>query len=206
MLADRVVRGAVAAQALWGVGVTGVSVVTPLVHQRDLGLGPAGAAVPLVAVAAALIVTAPLTPRLCLRYGQAAVAAAGLVVVAVGLGAIAAVGHLPVLWPRLPGLVLVGVGSAGAVPLTTLALDAAGRAAGAVSGLLGTAREFAGAIGVALVAAVATSAAGYTAALAAAALAQLAAAVCVRTLCSPDKAPKETAHPTDKVVAGRKRR
>ncbi|GGS60913.1 MFS transporter [Actinokineospora fastidiosa] len=205
LLASRTVRVTVVAQALWGLGVTGVSVVTPLVHQRWLGLGPAEAALPLAAVAGALILAAPFVPRLSRAHGQAAVAAGGLAVVAAGLVAIAAVDHIPLLWPRMPGLVLIGIGSAATVPLTTLALDAAGeRAAGAVSGLLGAAREFAGALGVALIALVVAAAdlvSGYTWALAAAAAGQLAAAALVWTLCPLDKPSRNSAHQADKSTA-----
>ena len=180
---DRVFRSVLGVQALWGLGVTGVCVVTPLVHQRWLGLGPADAALPLAAVAASLILTAPWVPGVAERVGAAKAVAGGLVVVAVGLIGVAAVNEIPALWPRLPGLVLVGVGSAFTVPLTTLALDAAGESlAGVASGLLSAAREFAGALGVAAVAVLmggtaAELADGYTAALVAAAASQIGAAL-----------------------------
>ncbi|SDD99344.1 MFS transporter [Actinokineospora iranica] len=178
-------RGALLVQTLWGLGVTGITVVTPLVHQRWLGLGPAEAALPLAAVAAALILTAPWVPKAQARLGAPATVAGGLVVVGVGLAAVAAVNHLPSVGPRLPGLLLVGIGSAFTVPLTTMALDSADdRLAGAASGVLSAAREFAGALGVALVAVLIAGAAdgpamaqGYTRALLVAAALQLAAAV-----------------------------
>lgn len=177
-----VFRTALTVQLLWGLGVTGVCVVTPLAHQRILGLGPADAALPLVAVAAALIVAAPWVPRVLAAVGHGRTVAGGLVLVALGLVMVAAVNHLPLVWPRLPGLVLVGIGSAFTVPLTSLALDVVGDdQAGAASGLLSSTREFAGALGVAAVAVLAGGevealAAGYTDALIAAAVLQLAAA------------------------------
>ncbi|SDJ50579.1 drug resistance transporter, EmrB/QacA subfamily [Actinokineospora alba] len=177
-----VFRTALVVQLLWGLGVTGVCVVTPLAHQRILGLGPADAALPLVAVAVALIVTAPWVPRVLAALGPGATVASGLVLVAAGLIMVAVVNHVPLVWPRLPGLVLVGIGSAFTVPLTTLALDVAGDdQTGAASGLLSSTREFAGALGVAAVAVlmggrVDAFAAGYTDALIAAAVLQLAAA------------------------------
>ncbi|WP_436497485.1 MFS transporter [Actinokineospora sp. HUAS TT18] len=180
---DRVFRSVLVVQALWGLGVTGVCVVTPLVHQRWLGLGPADAALPLVAVAASLILTAPWVSAVVSAVGEARAVAGGLVVVAVGLVGVAAVNEITALWPRLPGLVLVGVGSAFTVPLTTLALNAAGdRLAGAASGLLSAVREFAGALGVAAVAVLAGATAGelaggYTVALVAAAALQVGAAL-----------------------------
>jgi MFS family permease len=183
LMGNHTFRTALLVQMLWGLGVTGVCVVTPLVHQRWLGLGPADAALPLVAVAAALIVTAPWVPRVLAVFGPARTIAGGLLLVAIGLGMIAAVNHLPLLWPRLPGLVLVGFGSAFTVPLTTLALDVAGDdLAGAASGMLSSSREFAGALGVATVAVLiggdlAALADGYTRALIVAGALQVVAAV-----------------------------
>ncbi|CRK57471.1 transmembrane efflux protein [Alloactinosynnema sp. L-07] len=180
---DKVFRSVLVVQALWGLGVTGVCVVTPLVHQRWLGLGPADAALPLVAVAASLILTAPWVPAVLSAVGEAKAVSGGLIVVALGLVEVAAVNEIALLWPRLPGLILIGVGSAFTVPLTTLALEVAGeRLAGAASGLLSAAREFAGALGVAAVAVFVGGTAGelangYTAALVAAAVLQVGAAL-----------------------------
>ncbi|EWC61579.1 putative transmembrane efflux protein [Actinokineospora spheciospongiae] len=154
LIANPVFRTALIIQSLWGLGVTGVTVVTPLVHQRWLGLDPATAALPLVAVAFALVFTAPFVPRVLARFGPSRTVGGGMLVVALGLVLVAVVNGSPAVLPRLPGLVLIGFGSAFTVPLTTTALDVVeDRVAGVASGVLSAAREFAGALGVALTAA-----------------------------------------------------
>jgi MFS family permease len=167
--------------SLWGVGIGGVVFFTPLRYQNGLGLSPQAAALPLVLVAVALIVTAPLVPHALKRLGPQWTIAGGLVLVAAGLAWLAAVDHLPGLGPRLVGLLVLGVGSACTTPLTALALDRADAAiAGAASGVLTASRELAGALGVALFGLVVSLAgadlAGYRTGLVAAALLQFAGA------------------------------
>jgi MFS family permease len=168
--------------SLWGVGIGGVVFFTPLRYQEGLGLSPQEAALPLVLVAVALIVTAPLVPHAVRRLGPQWTIAGGLVLVAAGLAWLAAVDHLPGLGSRLAGLLVLGVGSACTTPLTALALDRADTTiAGAASGVLTASRELASALGVALFGlvmslAAADAMAGYRTGLLAAALLQLAGA------------------------------
>lgn len=167
--------------SLWGVSIAGVVFFTPLRYQDGLGLSPQAAALPLVLVAVALIVTAPLVPHALSRFGPQWTIASGLVLVAAGLAWLAAVDHLPGLGPRLVGLLVLGVGSACTTPLTALALDRAdAEIAGAASGVLTASRELAGALGVALFGLVVSLAganlAGYRTGLLAAALLQFAGA------------------------------
>lgn len=165
--------------SLWGVGIGGVVFFTPLRYQDGLGLSPQAAALPLVLVAVALIVTAPLVPHVLTRIGPQWTIAGGLVLVAAGLVWLAIVDHLPGMGPRLVGLLVLGVGSACTTPLTALALDRAdAEIAGAASGVLTASRELAGALGVALFGLVVSlagveSLAGYRTGLLAAALLQL---------------------------------
>jgi predicted MFS family arabinose efflux permease len=156
--------------SLWGVGIGGVVFFTPLHYQDGLGLSPQTAALPLVLVAVALIVTAPFVPRLPSPQWTIA---GGLVLVAVGLAWLAAVDGATGLGPRLGGLLVLGAGSACTTPLTALALDRADAAiAGAAAGVLTASRELAGALGVALFG-LTLSLASYRAGLLAAALLQL---------------------------------
>jgi MFS family permease len=162
--------------SLWGVGIGGVVFFTPLRYQDGLGLSPQTAALPLVLVAVALIVTAPLVPHAMRRLGPEWTIAGGLVLVATGLFWLAVVDNLPGLGPRLGGLLVLGVGSACTTPLTALALDRADVSiAGAAAGVLTASRELAGALGVALFG-LTLSLASYQAGLVAAALLQLAGA------------------------------
>lgn len=176
LVADRTFVLVNVVASLWGVGIGGVVFFTPLHYQDFLGLSPQAAALPLVLVAVALIVTAPLVPHALRRLGPQWTIAAGLVLVAGGLAWLAAVDHLPGLGSRLGALLVLGVGSACTTPLTALALDRADASvAGAASGVLTASRELAGALGVALFG-LTLSLTGYRAGLLAAALLQLAGA------------------------------
>ncbi|MCP2256459.1 Major Facilitator Superfamily protein [Streptoalloteichus tenebrarius] len=194
LLRERAFSQANGVLLLWGMGTSGVVFATPLVHQEFLGMSPSAASLPLTAVAGAVIVTTPLVPVLSRRWGPGRTVAAGMAVVAAGMGALAAVSHIPEVGPRLVGLVVVGVGSALTTPLTAHALDAVAEDdAGTASGLLTAAREVSGALGIAVtglvVSLVGASRAdegvpagpalthGYTAALVLAAVSQLAGAV-----------------------------
>ncbi len=155
---NRVFAGSLALQLLWGLGISGIFFFTPLLHQEFLGLGPVGAGLPLVGVAVAVAAATPLVPVAVARAGPHRTVAAGLAVVGAGLLALAAVNHVPQLWPRVPGLVLIGAGSAFTVPMTSHALDVvAERYSGTASGLLTAARELSSALGVAVIGAVLTS-------------------------------------------------
>ena len=176
LVADRPFVLVTVVASLWGVGIGGVVFFTPLRYQDGLGLSPQTAALPLVLVAVALIVTAPLVPHALRRLGPEWTIAGGLVLVAAGLFWLAVVDHLPGLAPRLGGLLVLGVGSACTTPLTALALDRADVSiAGAAAGVLTASRELASALGVASFGLV-LSLADYRAGLAAAALLQVAGA------------------------------
>ena len=210
---NRVFLGSLGLQLLWGLGISGIFFFTPVLHQDFVGLGPAGAGLPLAGVAVAVGAATPLVPAAVARHGPLRTVAAGLVVVGAGLLALAAVNHVPALWPRVPGLVLIGVGSAFTVPMTSHALDVVDRRyAGTASGLLTAARELSSALGVALVGAVLTAvralrleagappgaalAGGYTAGLlTAAGLTFAGALLAVRV---PGTRPAETPSPRDK--------
>ncbi|QFZ19945.1 MFS transporter [Saccharothrix syringae] len=160
-----VVRGpfaaGVAAQALWGLAVSGALFVLPLHLHRAEGFTPLGTGLFFVPAALAVVAGAPAVPLLVARFGAARTAGAGLVAVTAGLAV------LPVV--PVPGvlacLVLVGLGSALTTPLTTTALDAADeRLAGVASAAVTASRELAGALGVALVG-LAFTAAGLAAAV-----------------------------------------
>ncbi|WP_414938610.1 MFS transporter [Amycolatopsis sp. cmx-11-51] len=188
----RVFTGSLIVQLLWGLGVSGVFFFTPLLHQESLGLGPMLAGLPLVAVAVAVVAATPLVPWAVPRFGPHRTVAVGLATVAAGLLAVAAVNHVPEVLPRIPGLVLIGAGSALTTPLTSHALEVvAGKHAGTASGLLTASRELSSALGVALIGAVLTVvrtakldegpapalASGYTAGLLTAAALQLVGAI-----------------------------
>lgn len=210
---NRVFAGSLAVQVLWGLGISGIVFFTPLLHQEFLGLDPVRAGLPLALVAVAVVAATPLVPWAVARFGPHRTVAAGLAVVACGLLALAVVNHVPAVAPRVPGLVLIGAGSAFTTPLTSHALDVVPeRRSGTASGLLTAYRELSSALGVALIGAVLTTvrtirldagapagaalAAGYTAGLlAAAGLTFAGALLAVRVLRSRSAA---TSSPRDK--------
>ncbi|MFI6027774.1 MFS transporter [Amycolatopsis magusensis] len=189
---QRVFIAGLLVQLLWGLGVSGVFFFTPLLHQDSLGLSPLMAGLPLVLVALAIMAATPAVPWAVLRFGPHWTVAVGLTGVAVGLVAVALVNHIPEIPPRIPGLLLIGAGSALTTPLTSFALEVVpGEHAGTASGLLTASRELSGAVGVALIGVVLTTvraehlwqgegpalATGYTAGLYTAAALELAGAV-----------------------------
>ena len=158
---NRVFAGSLAVQVLWGLGISGVFFFTPLLHQDFLGLGPVGAGLPLALVAVAVLAATPLVPWAVTRFGPHRTVAGGLAVVGAGLLALAVVNHIPAISPRVPGMVLIGAGSAFTTPLTSHALDVvAERHSGTASGLLTASRELSSALGVALIGAVLTAVRG----------------------------------------------
>ncbi|MBB4908738.1 MFS transporter [Actinophytocola algeriensis] len=196
LVTNRVFAGSNALVLLWGLGISGIVFFTPLAYQESLGLGPADAALPLVVVAAGVIVTTPFVPMVSRALGPRHTVALGLLVLAVGLLQLAVVHDETTMAPRLLGLVLAGVGSAATAPLTTHALDQVGTGdSGTASGVLTTTRELSSALGVALIGAVLTAVAGntggaevatgYTAALVVAAVLQLAGAALALVVLRP---------------------
>ncbi|MGC7095649.1 MFS transporter [Amycolatopsis lurida] len=155
---QRVFVSGLLVQILWGLGVSGVFFFTPLLHQESLGLTPLLAGLPLVLVALAIMAATPAVPWSVTRFGPHRTVAVGLTGVALGLVAVALVNHIPEIPPRIPGLLLIGAGSALTTPLTSFALEVVpGEHAGMASGLLTASRELSGAAGVALIGAVLTT-------------------------------------------------
>ncbi len=158
LFADRRFAGALAVLLLWGLGVSGVFFFTPLLHQESLGLSPVQAGLPLILVAVGIVAVTPQVPRAVAAIGSGATISVGLVLVALGLAALAVINHIPEVAPRIPGLLLIGIGSALTTPLTSSSLELVREQdAGSASGLLTAARELSSALGVALVGAVLTA-------------------------------------------------
>jgi EmrB/QacA subfamily drug resistance transporter len=152
LVSERAFLGGVSVQLLWGLGVSGVFFFTPLLHQESLGLTPTGAGLPLVLVAVAIVAATPLVAPAVDRWGPRRTVLVGLILVSAGLLAIAVVNHVPSIPPRIPGLLLIGAGSAFTTPLTSYSLEVvATRDAGIASGALTASRELSSALGVALI-------------------------------------------------------
>src|ERR1700733_13436429 len=158
LLRERALAGGIAASVLWGAGVNGVFFFTSLFLQRAAGFSASRTGLVFVPIAVLVILVSPLAPGLVGRFGAARVSAAGLMLVAVGLAAVSLTRHDVTLLRLLPGVAIIGVGSALTVPLTSSALAAVPEArAGLAGGLLGVAREAAGLVGISVIGLIVTS-------------------------------------------------
>jgi EmrB/QacA subfamily drug resistance transporter len=191
---NQVFTGGTAAMVLWGLAVMGVYFFTSLYLQGILGFSPTTAGAVFVPLALLMAAGAPLASALTPRIGANRTVAAGFVLVAAGLLAVARLGDGTGLADLMPGFVLVGVGSGLTTPLTSTILGVLPPdRAGVASGILNAAREVSALLGVTVIGAVLTTRqataaghgatptaaflAGYTAGLLAAAVLVLAGAV-----------------------------
>jgi EmrB/QacA subfamily drug resistance transporter len=157
LLRQRAFAGGVVTQLLWGLGVSGVYFYTSQFLQNSLQLSPTEAGLTFTPVVCALFITAPFVGALARRWGDARIASSGLLLVAAGLLLVALGSHKGGLVDLLPGLAVVGAGSALALPLTTRALGASpDDLSGFAAGLFSAARELSGVFGIVLVGAVVT--------------------------------------------------
>jgi predicted MFS family arabinose efflux permease len=154
----RAFSGGLAASVLWGAGVNGVLFYTSLFLQRAAGFSATRTGLVFLPLATFVVLVAPVTPRLAARFGAARTVAVGLVLVAAGLAAVAAVRDQVTVPRLLPGLVAIGVGSALTVPLTSTALAAVPPArTGVASGVLAVAREASGLVGISVLGLIVTA-------------------------------------------------
>ena len=121
--------------------------------QLVRGATPLKAAVEVLPMAAALMATARLTPRLTARFGTRRVCAAGLSVLAAGLAIVSQLQADTSYWPLAAGLIVLGVGMGAAMTPATSAITEALPAAqqGVGSALNDLSREVGGALGIAVI-------------------------------------------------------
>jgi len=166
---SRNLSGANAVQMLMLAGMLGVFFLGALYLQRVLAFGPL--AIGLAFMPAALgisVLSLNISPRLSVRFGAREVLLGGLVLAAAGLALLVRVpvdGHY--LVDMMPGMLLIGVGvGLSFPPLMTLAMAGVAPAdSGLASGLVNTSAQVGGALGLAVLA---TLASGRTDALLAA--------------------------------------
>lgn len=155
---QRTLAGANVVAALAGAGATSVFFFTSLYLQQVLGFDPLATGFAFVPLALAIVVGANVASALVTRYGAGTVLTGGLLVLAVSflwLGRIDAGGSYlgDVLFPSL--LAGLGVG-ASVVPATIAAVGALPpEKAGLASGLITTAQQVGGALGLATLVAIA---------------------------------------------------
>jgi EmrB/QacA subfamily drug resistance transporter len=155
LFANRVFSGGTASQVIWGLGINGVFFFTSLFLQDVLELSPTVAGTMFVPLAVALVLFVPVSPVLATRVGVHWTVGSGMTLVAAGLVGVSFVGRGDSAWLLVPGLVLIGVGSALTTPLTSAVLEVVPEAKAGVAGaVISVAREVSGVLGIALTGAI----------------------------------------------------
>src|SRR6516225_8660786 len=127
--------------------------------QGVRGDSPLVAALSVLPLAAAMLPTGRITPKLAARFGARAVCAAGLVLAAAGLVVISRVGTSSSYWLLLAGLIPLGIGMGAAMTPATAAITEGLPAAqqGVGSALNDLSREVGGALGIAVIGSIVTA-------------------------------------------------
>jgi predicted MFS family arabinose efflux permease len=159
VLRSRLVAGANAAHVLLVGAMFGFQFLVTLYFQRVLGYSPAQAGLAVLPVALG-IGTLSLTvfPRVQRRHGERAALVAGLPAIAAGLALLARVPvHGDYLTDVAPSILLFAVGGGLALPaiMTVAMAGATPQTAGVASGLINTSQQVGGALGLAILAALA---------------------------------------------------
>ncbi len=127
--------------------------------QLVRGATPLLAAVEVLPLAATMMPTSRLAPRLADRFSARWVCAGGLVLVAAGLAIVAQLGTASSYWLLLAGLIVLGIGMGAAMTPATAAITEALPPArqGVGSALNDLSREVGGAVGIAVIGSLLTS-------------------------------------------------
>ena len=127
--------------------------------QGVRGDSPLRAALSVLPLAATMMPTARITPRLAARFGARNVCVTGLVLVAAGLAVISRVGVTSPYWLLVAGLIPLGAGMGAAMTPATAAITEGLPAAqqGVGSALNDLSREVGGALGIAVIGSIVTA-------------------------------------------------
>jgi MFS family permease len=127
--------------------------------QGVRGDSPLRAALSVLPLAASMMPTARITPRLAARFGARTVCVTGLVLVAAGLAVISRVGTTSPYWLLAAGLIPLGIGMGAAMTPATAAITEGLPAAqqGVGSALNDLSREVGGALGIAVIGSIVTA-------------------------------------------------
>ncbi|HTT28570.1 MAG TPA: MFS transporter [Solirubrobacteraceae bacterium] len=127
--------------------------------QLVRGATPLLAALEVLPLAVAMMPTSRMAPRLAVRFGSGRVCAAGLLLIAAGLGIVAQLGTNSSYFLLAAGLLVLGVGMGAAMtPATTAITEALPSAQqGVGSALNDLSREVGGALGIAVIGSILTS-------------------------------------------------
>ncbi len=127
--------------------------------QGVRGDTPLKAALSMLPLAAAMMPTARITPKLAARFGARNVCVAGLVLVAAGLAVISRAGTASPYWLLLAGLIPLGIGMGAAMTPATAAITEGlpAEQQGVGSALNDLSREVGGAMGIAVIGSIVTA-------------------------------------------------
>jgi EmrB/QacA subfamily drug resistance transporter len=152
---SRAFTGANVVALIVNLAAFGVFLFTSLFLQNVLGHSPVRAGAALLPWVAMLLAVAPITGNLAQRIPARHLVAAGLALLGTGLLLLAGVDEHSGYLALLPGLLVGGLGAALTIPVSAIALTAVDvDRAGIASGVLNTARETGGSLGIALTGAV----------------------------------------------------
>ncbi|GAA0939168.1 MFS transporter [Actinocorallia libanotica] len=152
---NKAFSGGLIGQILWGIGFTGVITYSGNFMQVVLGWSPSQAGTVFIAPAIIIGVLTPVGFWLTTKFGPRIPISLGMVSMACGLAAFSLLKQGDTFVDLLPGIILVGAGSALTMPLGLYVLKAIPEErTGVAGGILNVGREISAALGVVVLGAV----------------------------------------------------
>ncbi|WP_344544640.1 MFS transporter [Actinomadura fulvescens] len=149
---NRVFVGGLLSQMLWGIGFNGMIFYSATFLQRYLEFSPPEAGLVMMPPAIAIMVLTPAAFWLAAKLGPRPMIGGGMAAMAVGMVMFSALHRGDGFADLMPGVMVVGIGSALCMPLAMYVLKAVPEdQAGVASGILNVIREVSGAFGIAIV-------------------------------------------------------
>ncbi|MER6810088.1 DHA2 family efflux MFS transporter permease subunit [Spirillospora sp. NPDC000708] len=149
---NRVFSGGLVSQMLYGIGFNGMMFYSQPFLQRFLGFSPPEAGLVMLPPALTIMVLTPVAFLLATKIGPRPAIGAGMALMGVGMILFSTLEIGDGYADLMPGVLLVGVGAALAMPLVMYVLKAVPeKRAGVASGVINVIREASGAFGIAIV-------------------------------------------------------
>ncbi|MBO2463459.1 MFS transporter [Actinomadura violacea] len=149
---NRVFTGGLVSQMLYGIGFNGMMFYSQPFLQRFLGFSPPEAGLVMLPPALTIMVLTPVAFLLATKLGPRPAIGAGMALMGVGMVLFSTLQIGDGYADLMPGVLLVGVGAALAMPLVMYVLKAVPeKRAGVASGVINVIREASGAFGIAIV-------------------------------------------------------
>nr|WP_307797217.1 DHA2 family efflux MFS transporter permease subunit [Actinomadura barringtoniae] len=149
---NRVFVGGILSQMLWGIGFNGLIFYSATFLQMYLDFSPPKAGLVMLPPSIAILVMTPLGFWLAAKLGPRPIIGGGMAAMAAGMVMFSTLHRGDTYLDLMPGVMIVGIGSALCMPLAMYVLKAVPEAqAGVASGVLNVIREVSGAFGIAIV-------------------------------------------------------